>query len=304
MPPKVFGMISTAKSREYTFPALQSFFAYTPLKADDEFHLIDNDAGSLDPADLKQRFPFVRLTVNPEQRSFAANMNSVFKTAQSRAADAYLLNNDLIFAPNWLTPLLLDEPCVLSSVSNMQFSYVTGTLQLRMSMSLPDFAGREREFLAIVKRHQEKHGGYEIVPSFPFYCVKIPKSVYDQVGFLDEAYSKAGFEDADYTVRCWEKGLPLCFATGSFVLHFYGKSSWQADSGAEPIHPDPKIGKRGEMLFRKRWGDEMTAMFAVQTPEGTEKLQKRIRQSTIDCLTQIAKEGRKYRDQQDESDEL
>lgn len=285
-------MVSTAKSVEYTLPALRSFRQFTSLGPSDEFHLIDNDKGALDAALIAKDFPWVIFTSLDAPRSFAENMNTILRRADELKGDALLLNNDLVFAPNWLPPLEAEERWVLSSVSNMHFHHKTAALQLKLTMSLSEVAGKEREFLAIVKTHQETYSGYQLAMTFPYYCTRIPRAVYGEVGYFDETYSKAGFEDADYTVRCWNVGIPLYFALKSFVLHFYGKSSWTADGGVEAVHPDPKIGRRGEMLFRKRYGDEATLMFAIQNEEG-QLLQKQYTdKATRDCFSRLAREAR------------
>ena len=295
MAPKVFGMISTAKSVEYTWYALHTFFAATELSPSDEVHLIDNDSGSLDETRLKERFPRVQFFAQPSPASFAANMNRIVARARELSADAYLLNNDLIFAPGWLPPLAVEEKALMTPVCNMQAPYRNKSLELRLTMSLKDYLGNEKEFLEVAAHHMQKHRGYQLVHSVPYYCIKIPCSVYSEVGFFDESYSNAGFEDADYTMRCWEKEIPLYFAMGSYVLHFYGKSSWTADSGPLPVHPDPKIGKRGELLFRKRWGDETAEIFALQNEAGINRLHELETEAKRELYVRLARQARDHR---------
>ncbi len=305
MPVKVFGMISTDKSKEYTWPALQSFFAHTAFNAsEDEIHLIDNDAGSLDAAALQKEFPAVRFRSNAQPLGFAENMNSVLQSAEQKSADAYLLNNDLIFTDNWLGPLEPEHRCLLSPVSNANFAYANNGLQLSLTMTLNDFLGKESQLHSIVVHHRKAQQGFQITHSLPYFCVKIPHVVYKEVGFLDPLYSKAGFEDSDYSVRCWEKGIPQFYALQSFVLHFYGKSSWKADSGAPPVDPDPKIGRRGELLFRKRWGEEMAEMFAVQNPKGQRALRRYQDQALMHCYIALAQRARAFRNTVENPDEL
>ena len=302
MPARVFGMISTEKSIEYTVPALRSFIAQTTLQPEDEFHLIDNDKSPLRSL-MGSEFPWVRLIEHAEPKGFAENMNIVLANAAAKQADAFLLNNDMIFGPNWLPPLIIEEPAITASVCNMQYNHQTPGLKFSLKMKLQDYIGHEAEFVAIVQQHQRTVKGYQAAHSIPFYCVRIPHSVYSTVGMLDELYSKAGFEDSDYAVRCWERAIPLYYALQSFVLHFYGKSSWAADSGPLEIHPDPKIGKRGEMLFRKRWGNEMAEMFAVQSPAGQEMLRRYVEQFTKQCYITLARRAREYRNTVPDPDE-
>lgn len=302
MPARVFGMISTEKSLDYTIPALRSFIAQTELQSDDEFHLIDNDKSPLRRL-MGAEFPWVRLMEHDKPKGFAENMNIILRRADEKKADAFLLNNDMIFGPNWLPPLIIDEPAVTASVCNMQYNHQTAGLKLVLKMRLQDYVGHEADFLAIVQHHQRTVRGYQPAHSIPFYCVRIPPSVYSTVGFLDELYSKAGFEDSDYAVRCWERAIPLYYAKQSFVLHFYGKSSWAADSGPPEIDPNPKIGRRGEMLFRKRWGNEMAEMFAVQSPAGQELLARYVEHFQKQCYITLARKAREYRNTVPDPDE-
>ncbi|MFN8389994.1 MAG: hypothetical protein U0136_06865 [Bdellovibrionota bacterium] len=270
--PRVFGMISTILSTDYTWYALDTFFRHTPLRAEDRFLLIDNDVGSVDEARLKRDFPAAELLSNPSPRGFATNMNQILRAASDAEADAFLLNNDIIFSPGWLNGMLLDQPWILSACCNMQFQYRTAEIELKLSMNLEDYVGREAAFLALVEYHRKRVSGYQLIHSVPYYCVKVPPEVYRNVGFLDESFGEAFWEDTDYLLRAWERGYPTLFALDAFVIHFYGKSTWRAEVPENLKHREPSKSKAGETAFRKKWGEEIAQAFGFQSPEGLRAL--------------------------------
>lgn len=274
MRPKVFGMISSADAVRYTRVALQSFFAHTPLNPGDRFVLIDNDS-SLDPAELHPYEPWIDLVQHDELQSFAKNGNIAMSCALDKEADFYFFNNDLVFSPSWIEPLLIEAPVLLFPACNMQFRYATKQLSCSLQMELDDYLGREEEFLSIVKKHCSVKRGYKLHHSVPYYCVKIPLEVCQTVGLFDEAYCPIGWEDIDYTLRCYLKGFRLKFALDSFIIHFYGKSTWRKDGKEKNEKTAPATNKEGLKpveVFEQKWSKELASIFAYQDPESQAKL--------------------------------
>src|SRR6476661_2500114 len=102
---RLFGMVTTRDSGEYTAVALESFFRHTRMGAGDGFVLIDND-GAWNQSSREGWQ--VAVVVNREPRSFAENANEVILRANQRVADAYFMNNDIVFTAGWSEPLAVD----------------------------------------------------------------------------------------------------------------------------------------------------------------------------------------------------
>lgn len=279
MPEKVFGMVNTATSSRYTLFALRSFFAHTPLADEDQFLLIDNDC-SLDQPSVASEFPSVEWVRPAGPQSFAANLNVGLRRAVEKKADLYFLNNDIIFPPGWLKPLLINKRALLTPACNMQFSYRVKDFSFELTMELEDYLGNEEVFLELVKRHCSVSRGYQLIHSVPFYCIKVPYSVSQDIGFFDEAYQPAGWEDIDYTLRCYLQGIPLLFALDSLIIHFYGKTTWRRDDGRKPTEfaPFPEVTARE--VFLRKWGSELADIFGYQRSEAVAYL-KRVEQEAI-----------------------
>ena len=221
----VFGMVTTRHSHAYTAYALESFFRTTPLGLTDLFVLIDND-GTYPGTPVAAGRAVTRLT-NAAPLGFAANVNQVLRLARARRADLFFLNNDLIFPPGWLEPLLSGPVGLLSPVSNFQFPDRVAGWSCGPVLDLADYQGHAEHLRALVRAHQARHTGYRAVLKLTFFCIKIPAAVQEAVGELDEGFGRGAGEDYDYCLRCHRAGFPVALALGSYVLHFMGKSTWR-----------------------------------------------------------------------------
>jgi GT2 family glycosyltransferase len=254
--PNLFGMVTTAASRHYTPLALRSFFAHTPLGDGDHLLLIDNDGDFELPAGLRAE----RLTVvRPETpQGFATNGNLLLREARTRGADLFFMNNDLVFTAGWVEPLLADRRALLSPLSNAQVAGSAGAFSTQPCMDLDDYTGHEAAVDAIAAQLRASAEGYRRTPTVAFFCIRIPKAVYDVVGDFDEGFGRGGGEDRDYAVRAWIAGIPQEFALQSYVLHFQGRSTWR---GAETRQQQQARDAQYAAAFLKKWGPALTHAF-------------------------------------------
>jgi GT2 family glycosyltransferase len=254
--PNLFGMVTTAASRHYTPLALRSFFAHTPLRDGDRLLLVDNDGDFELPGGLP---PGRIAVVRPERpQGFATNGNLLLREARTRAADLFFLNNDLVFTVGWLEPLLADRRALLSPLSNAQVAGSAGAFSTQPCMDLEDYTGHEAAVDAIAAQLRADAAGYRSTPSVAFFCIKIPRAVYDVVGDFDESFGKGGGEDRDYAVRAWIAGIPQEFALQSYVLHFQGRSTWR---GAETVEQRKARDAQYTQAFQQKWGPALTHAF-------------------------------------------
>ena len=249
---RTFAMVSTNSSQRYTPSALESFFRCTELASGDAFFLIDNDS-SLAPEGIEQH-PQLQLLRNDQPLSFAANVNQIIRRTADSNADLFFLNNDLVFTPRWLEPLLLEQPALLSPLSNREVHYRRNGFSCERTLELEDYLGRENDLLLVAEYHGHKHRGYHQVLSLPFFCIKLPHTVYSRVGLLDESFGKGGAEDNDYCVRTVLAGFHIAYAVQSYILHFNGKSTW---SGAETPEQTQQRCANFNSVFTAKWGEQL-----------------------------------------------
>src|SRR5262245_2991416 len=145
---RVFAMITTQHSWEYTGHALESFFRTTRLEPGEKLALIDNDGSVSKVRGLPN--PAVEVIANPAPKSFAANGNMMIERAAAAKADLFFLNNDLIFTEGWLEPLLITQPALLSPLSNREVRLESPGFAWINSLQLSDYVGREAALAAVV----------------------------------------------------------------------------------------------------------------------------------------------------------
>ncbi|MCB0319537.1 MAG: hypothetical protein KDD60_01345 [Bdellovibrionales bacterium] len=249
--PRIFGMVTTQHSSEYTHHALQTFFASTELRAQDRFLLIDNDKSF--QSNIWMTFSGIERIVNEHPLSFAENVNRVMRESSEYQGDLYFLNNDLIFTPNWITPLVNITDAIVSPLGNQQVQHSSPNFTWRNALELKDYLQHQSEFEVMVSQ-LPKQNRYLPVIALGFFCVKIPYRVYSAVGPMVISYGKGGGEDTDYCLRSHLKGFPTMFATASYVLHFNQRSTGAIE--APQVKTGREIQYRAEFL--KRWGPHLT----------------------------------------------
>ena len=247
----VFAMVTTEDSSEYTPYALRSFWKYTKLGPDDEFYLIDND-GQFDKSILKD-FPLVKLKTNESPKSFAENVNQIMLHAQKRQADIYFLNNDIIFTKDWFEPIDKVKTGIVSPVSNGEFQYEIDDYELKYCLPLEEYKENKDTIDKIVTHHKSKESGLSKVLMLPFFAIKITYEAYSKIGILDESFGKGGAEDGDYCLRAHLKDIPIHFVKDSYLIHFYGRSTWMIES------KDEEEERRSiyKEIFTKKWGTKL-----------------------------------------------
>jgi hypothetical protein len=267
-PPRVFTIVSTAKSRTYTPYALRSFLETTPLRAIDSLVLINNDDPSL-PSEIAQFREFLTLISHDTPRSFAANANLMIERALSVSADLFFMNNDIIFTDNWLTPCVGYPRTILSPTSNREVqlagssvvvksNHIADTIATAAPMELQEYLRSPRMFQGLAEAYRKIGEGLLKLIVFPFFCVRLPLAVMQAVGKFDEGFGKAGGEDYDYCLRAWLAGFDVQMALGSYLLHFWGKSTWSGQTTKDGAQSDQGSYNTDFLeIFRRKWGEPL-----------------------------------------------
>ena len=254
-------MVTLQSTNLYTGYALESFFKYTNLDADDEFLLINNDGCE---TNKYLTYKKVKTIKNSNPLNFAENVNHIIDRAIKKRKNLIFLNNDLIFTDNWFKPINKSSNEISIPSNNQIFQYQSdcGNLKLKITMNLNDFNRKHELLNSIVKKHKQK---FESIKKFqtllmPFSCFKVPYNILCEVGHLDTSYGTGGGEDVDYRIRCAAKGYEVNFLMDSFLLHFHGKSTW----GVETKDETEKRNRIYTKAFLKKWGSEMTQIFILR----------------------------------------
>jgi GT2 family glycosyltransferase len=258
---RVFGMVTTRASADYTTVATESFFRQTPMQTD-AFLLIDNDGGWSERHEsvADRRIEIVR---NPEPLSFAQNANQIIGRAHLLDADAYILNNDIVFTQDWIGPLSAALPAVMTPTCNQNFQYQKGKLELKAVMTLEEFRLAADELPAVLSEHRGLHQQMIEAYKTNFFCVKIPPVVYRKVGLFDTRFGVAGGEDDDYCIRAYLHGFRVIVAQASYLVHFGGRATW---SGPETRQQWAAREQNFIRVFREKWGPTLARFLLWRDP--------------------------------------
>jgi len=256
-PPVYYCMVSTHNSEEYTDLAINSFFRNTEFREQDRFFLIDNDG----KYQLTQNRDKITIISNHQPKSFAENMNFIMKLAFIDKSDFFGLNNDLFFTENW-NKNFGTRKTISVPLCNQKLTGEFGDLKIKSAMNINDFGGKENELNEFVKTidPQKVNINKEILG---FHCFHIPYEVLSKVGFFDEKFVN-GAEDIDYRLRAYELGFDMDVNCSSYLLHFYGKSTWRSGETKDSTLTREKNYRK---YFEKKWGksvaDQLLAKSSV-----------------------------------------
>lgn len=245
--PVYYCMVTTDNTKQYTDLAIDSFFKNTELKENDRFFLIDND-GKYQLSNYQKQ---ITLISNNSQKTFAENMNFIMKIASIDKANFFGLNNDVIFTEKWNQNFNTKNK-ILVPLCNQKLTGEYGDLKIKSAMDLVDYIGKEdnlNKFIKTIDLNQIKIDKSLI----GFYCFYIPYEIILKVGFFDENFEHGG-EDVDYRIRASQIGFDVDINCNSYLLHFYGKSSWRSEK-CKQKNLDRE--KSCYDYFSKKWGKKM-----------------------------------------------
>lgn len=203
---------------ELTKNCIDSIRCFTP-PGSYEIIVVDNASSDASAAWLKKQ-KNIRLILNDENKGFPAGCNQGMEIA-AEGNDILLLNSDTIVTPRWLVNLqqalrssaqVGAVGCLTNNCSNFQ----------QINVSYNDFDG------LIEFAEQMNHSNpalWEKRIALVGFCLLIKNVAFQQVGFLDEAFTPGNYEDDDYCLRLVKAGFSLLLCRDTFI-HHYGSASF------------------------------------------------------------------------------
>jgi GT2 family glycosyltransferase len=191
---------------------------------------------------LAELNPQVRLITNDSNRAFAAANN---QGAAVAAADVLvLLNDDTAVSPGWLGRLT-------AHLDRQRIGMVGPTTNRTGNEAQIDGDYRTwGELVSFADERAAHHAGEAFeIPTLTMFCVVMRRSLYDEVGPLDERFEMGMLEDDDYSRRVREAGYRLLCAEDTFVHHF-GETSF---GKLVPTGEYARVLERNRARFEEKW---------------------------------------------------
>lgn len=183
-----------------------------------------------------------RLILNDANAGFAAGNNQGLAIA--RGEYLVLLNNDTEVTQGWLPTLM---------------GHLRRDSELGIVGPVTDNIGNEAKIALRYRDATEMHGKarrYTLAhmgERFPmrtlaFFCIMMPRRVYEKVGPLDESYGLGFFEDDDYCRRIERAGWRVACAEDVFVRHHLSASFGKLGKGRQ------ELLERNRRIYEAKWG--------------------------------------------------
>lgn len=163
----------------------------------------------------------VEAVFNCVNEGFARGMNKGLKA--SGAEFACILNNDIIVKDGWLSEMMK----VAASDASIGI----------VNPSSNNFGSKARVGT----------GGWIEMNAGVGFCMLIKREVIGKIGYLDDEFGYAYFEDTDYSRRAQAAGYKCVMAKGCYVFHEEGKSG-------RFLRDKKRTFDRSAGIFAKRWG--------------------------------------------------
>lgn len=196
-----------------------------------------------------------RLILNSSNRGFAAASNQGL--AQAKGEFLTLLNNDTQVTAGWTRTLrrhLQHDPGLglIGPVTNNIGNEARIDIHYQDSWEMPIRA----------RQHTWRHAGLTVpCATLGFFAVMMPRSTFQRVGPLDEAFGLGFFEDDDYCRRVEEAGLSCAFAEDVFIHHHLSASFKQL-----PGNQRQQLFDRNKALYEAKWARPWTPHITREKP--------------------------------------
>ncbi len=208
------------KLKEATEPFLESLYKFSD---EDIFDLILVDNGSTDGTsefieNYQKKHSNIKIIKNEKNLGYSKGNNQGLREIKNKNYQfVALLNNDILFTPNWI------NDTINSFNLDNSLGMVSPRIQKGKSLNKNNYLNKYKNYLKKFKGEIK----YSLEPLFC--CVFIKKQVIDSVGFLDENFTPAFYEDNDYCYRVMYKGYNLAICNRSFVFHNHSTTSSSID---------------------------------------------------------------------------
>jgi GT2 family glycosyltransferase/glycosyltransferase involved in cell wall biosynthesis/Flp pilus assembly protein TadD len=206
---------------------------------------------------------------SPRNIGFVTGNNRVMERYPD--SDVVLLNNDTIVKKGWLAAL---KGCAYSDpgigIVGAKLVYPDGLLQEAGGEIFSDGSGRNIGKFDDPGRHV-----YNVRREVDYCsgaCLYLKRDTLNRIGYLDEAFSPAYWEDTDICFRARAAGLRVMYEPTAEVIHLEGATA--GSPGKRTL--SAQLQARNKPVFMGRWGKVLekhrSNVFEVRSQTGKDKI--------------------------------
>lgn len=243
--PRVSVVVVTYNNLALTKDCLHSLDVYSDY-SNLELIVVDNASADGTPDFLREwtsQGPERHVILNTDNRGFAAANNQGLAVATGEYL--VMLNNDTYVTPGWVATLVGHQRRhpdlgMLGPVTNN----IGNEARIQIAYANMD------EMLNVSRSYTRRHVG-QLTPlrTAAFFCVMMPRHVYEKVGNLDEAFGIGMFEDDDYCRRIEQEGWSIACAEDVFIHHHLSASFSKIKQEIRQ-----EMFEKNKQIYEAKWG--------------------------------------------------
>ena len=243
--PVISVIVITYNNLEFTHDCLDSIEKYSDYD-NMEVVVVDNGSSDGSAGFLKEwceAEPNRKLILNDTNRGFAAANNQGLAAANGEYL--VMLNNDTYVTPGWIRTLY----------HHLKYDNSIGiigpvTNNIGNEAKIDIYYKDMDDMLKLSNRYTHEHLGQIFqLSTAAFFCVMLPRKVYELVGQLDEAFGLGFFEDDDYCRRIEQAGLKIICAQDVFIHHQLSASFMKLDREIRRT-----LFNENKKIYEQKWG--------------------------------------------------
>lgn len=223
---------------KFTDPELFELIIVNNNSTDGTFEYLEN---------IKEAYNNIKIIHNDKNLGYAGGNNQGLKIASGEYL--FLLNNDLLFTPNWLQNMIkiLDKNKKIGILAPM-----TNFCGLEKQLVKNAKSLTVENYINLYNQEIKADNTYSYNDKIIFFCCGMRRDIFEKVGFLDENFGMAWFEDDDYSLRVLYAGYKPAIANGIFVYHNHSQTSsklYDSTSGKEIFEKNLRYFKSKHILY-------------------------------------------------------
>jgi GT2 family glycosyltransferase/glycosyltransferase involved in cell wall biosynthesis/SAM-dependent methyltransferase len=244
--PRISIVVVTYNNLELTRACLASLDEHSQYECM-EIIVVDNASSDSSPTFLSEWAAGAnnrKLILNDKNRGFAAANNQGLANASGDYL--VLLNNDTYVTPGWVRTLMrhLERDRTIGLIGP-----VTNNIGNEAKIDIT-YEGMDEMLLQSAVYTRRHIGQAYPMRTVAFFCVMMPRTTYERVGTLDEAFGRGFFEDDDYCRRVEQLGLRIVCAKDVFIHHHLSASFSKLKR-----QDRRKLFEENKIIYEAKWGE-------------------------------------------------